>query len=100
MSRYLHLWEIDNSKLPEKLEERGLIIAKWLEMVKKDLKNGLLTDWGQFPGGDSGYAIGEGTELDEFENTRKYTPYIKFQIIPILSIKEVANAMMRWISRQ
>lgn len=95
MAKYLHLWEWDSTRLPPKPDELGFLIARILEMIQKDLREGTFVDWGHFPGGGGGYAIGEGTGVDEFEKTRKYIPYLKFTAMPILSNKEVIDAMMK-----
>lgn len=98
MAKYIHLWELDTSRLPQKPDELGFLMARILEMVQKDLREGVFTDWGHFPGGGGGYAIGEGTSVDEFEKTRKYIPYLKFTTMPVLLNKEVIDAMVRSIT--
>ena len=95
MAKYLHMWELDTARLSQNPDELGLLMARILEMVKKDLRENEFKDWGEFIGGGGGYAIGEGTETEEFEKTRKYVPYLKFTSIPVLSNKEVIDAMMR-----
>lgn len=97
MAKFLHLWELDTVHLPRKPDELALQLARLLEMAKKDLRDGVFTDWGQYLGGEGGYALGEGTQIEAFEKTRKYIPYLKFTTRPVLSNQEVIDAMMRSI---
>ena len=93
MSKTLSLWEVDNSKWPTDPNEQAALIGKQIEMTKKMLAEGKITDWGIFAGGGAGYAIGEGTEADILKNTMQFAPYIKFQVHSVLSIDEVAEVM-------
>ena len=93
MPKYLNLWEVDNSRMPTDPNERAALLGKQLEMTKKMLDEGQITDWGIFAGGGAGYAIGEGTEADMLKRTMPFMPLIKFQVHPVLSIDEVAQVM-------
>jgi len=93
MSKFLNLWEVDSSKMPTDPKERAALFGKQIEMTKKMLAEGQITDWGLFAGGGAGYAIGGGTEADTLKRTMQFTPYIKFQVHPVLSIDEVAEVM-------
>ena len=93
MSKFLTLWEIESSKWPTDPNERAALIGKQMEMTKKMLDEGKITDWGIFAGGGGGYSIGEGTEADTFKRTMQFAPYIKFQVHPVLSHDEAAEVM-------
>ena len=93
MSKFLNLWEVDSSKMPTDPNERAALWGKQLEMTKKMLDEGQITDWGIFAGGGAGYAIAEGTEADTLKRTMQFAPYTKFQVHPVLSIGEVAEVM-------
>ena len=93
MPKFLNLWEVDNSKMPTDPNERASLIGKQIEMTKKMLDEGQISDWGIFAGGGAGYAIGEGTEADIFKRTMQFGPYIKFQVYPVLSIDEMSEVM-------
>jgi hypothetical protein len=93
MAKFLNLWEVDSSKMPANPRERAALIGKQIEMTKKMLDEGQITDWGLFAGGGAGYAVGEGTEADTFKRTQQFAPYIKFQVHSALSIDEVAEVM-------
>jgi len=93
MSKFLNLWEIDNSKMPTDPSERAALIGKQIEMTKKMLAEGQVIDWGIFAGGGAGYAIAEGTEADTLARTLQFAPYIRFKVQSVLSIDEVAEVM-------
>ena len=93
MSKFLFLWEQDMSKIPTDPNEQAALIGKQMEMTKKALDEGQITDWGLFAGGGAGYAIGEGTAIDSYRGVMQFSPYVKFKTIPVLSIDEVAEVM-------
>ena len=93
MSKYINLWEVDNSKMPTDPNERAALIGKRIEMTKKMLDEGQITDWGIFAGGNAGYAIAEGTEADMLKGTMPFMPLIKFHIHPVVSIDKVVEVM-------
>jgi len=93
MAKYLTLWEMDTSKTPVDPKEQATLYGKQLEMVKKQLAEGLINDWGIFAGGGGGYAIGEGDATDVFKGVLPFSPYAKFKTQPVLSVDEVAEVM-------
>jgi hypothetical protein len=88
MTKFLVLWKLDASKLPEKPEEQISLYIKQLNMVKEDLTKNKL-DWGLFAGSNSGYSIVEGTEQEIDFTSLKYQPYVKFKVYPVLSVDQV-----------
>jgi hypothetical protein len=93
MSKFLYLWETDNSLMPTDPDERAALLGKQMEMTRKSLDEGQITDWGLFADGSAGYAIGEGTEMDSLRGVMRFAPYVKFQAHPVLSIEQVAEVM-------
>ena len=93
MAKYLILWESDMSRMPADPNERGALIGKQMEMTKKALDEGQITDWGIFAGGGAGYAIGEGETADMFRGAMQFTPYVKFKAMTVLTIDEAAEVM-------
>ena len=93
MSKFLTLWESDSSKIPTDPNERAALFGKLMEMTKKMLDEGEVTDWGMFAGGGAGYTIGEGTQADVLKRTMQFAPYVRFKVHPVLSIDEVAKVM-------
>jgi len=93
MSKYLILWESDMSRMPTAPNEQAALVGKQMEMTKKALDEGQITDWGIFAGSGAGYAISEGTAMDSFKGAMQFSPYVKFKVLPVLSIDEVAEVM-------
>jgi hypothetical protein len=89
MGKYLLLWEVDRTKVPVNPKER---MAGWnvlLEMVKQDIKKGLVKDWGTFVGEEFGYAVDEGSEVEVMNACQQYSPYVHFKVHPIASVSQV-----------
>ena len=56
--------------------------------MQKAIKEGRLTDWGVFVGGDKGYAIAEGNGVDLYAELQQYHPYVDFMVHQVLSLEE------------
>ena len=93
MSKILNLWEMDYSRMPVNPSERAALLGKQMEMTKKMLDEGRISDWGVFAGGGAGYGIGPGDATEVLKNVMAFVPYVKFQSHPVLSIDEVAVVM-------
>ena len=89
MGKYLLIWEIDRTKLPVSPKERGAGWNALMEMVKQDIKKGLIKDWGTFIGELGGYAVEEGSELEVMNAVQQYTPFVHFKVHPIGSVSQV-----------
>jgi hypothetical protein len=81
MAKSLNLWEVVPGTMPTDPKERGAILGKMGEMTKKMMDDGLVLDWGVFPGGSAGYA------------SMAFAPYYKFEIRQVLSLAEAMQAM-------
>ena len=89
MAKFMVFWETDPSRVPLDPKERASWYDLMYDMVEDDLKKGE-TDWGQFPASMKGYCIFEGlTEEKIEERLRRYIPYIKMEIQPVLSLSQV-----------
>ena len=93
MAKFINLWEGDASKMPADPRQRAEIFGKLIEMTKKMLAEGKISDWGQFAGGGGGYVIAEGTAMDILKMQMLFAPYIKSHVHPVLSVDEVAEVM-------
>ena len=98
MGRYLLLWEIDRTRIPVDLKERGVGFNMLLEMVKQDIKKGLTKDWGVFVGESSGYSVVEGTEVEIMKQLQQYTPFVYFKVHPIGSVAQ-AEEMIKALTK-
>ncbi len=89
MTKFLVLWEVDTSKVPDKPEEMYENWSMMLNMVKKDMESGGKMDWGMFAGRLAGYSISEMTEQEIALQATKYVPYVKFKVYPVISVDQV-----------
>jgi len=75
--------------IPVNPEERGKLWIRMLEMVKADLKNGTLSDWGVRMDSSGGFAFAETDEATLHAAILKWMPYIEYDIRPVLSVDQV-----------
>ncbi len=88
MARYLILWEIDSSRVPNDPKERGEAWELLINMVKHDIEEGPGVDWGAFVGSERGFSIAEGSELDINIMVQQYYPYVKFKTFPVGTLNQ------------
>lgn len=91
MGKYLVLWEVDQTKIPDDPEERGIAWGLFMGMIQEDMEKGLTRDWGEFVGQTNGYAINEGTESDVMLSLAQYTPYCTFKVHPVATEGQVVE---------
>lgn len=91
MAKYLILWELDQSRIPEDLKERGVMFTMMVDSIKADIKAGIHADWGSYVGGGKGYTVSEGDELELAKLMQRYVPFVKFEIHQILSIDQIGE---------
>ena len=88
MSKYLVLWELDRSKVPDDPKDRAAGWAMLTNMVKQDMADGFTKDHGTFPAELKGYSVIEGTELELMAVTQKFGPYVIFKVHPVATISQ------------
>ncbi len=76
-------------------ESRGKQDVSMLDMVKADLKTGALTDWGMCYDQSAGYAFSELSEQDLYGVLRKWMPYVKFDVKPVLDVDQVKESIKK-----
>ena len=86
MGKYLLLWEIDPTKIPVDPKERGGEFSALMKVIKQDMKEGMLKDWGLFASEHKGYSVVEGTEVEVIKATQRYTPFVCFAAFSIASV--------------
>ena len=89
MGKYLSLWEIDLTKVPISPQERGAGWGALMDMIKEDMKKGIIKDWGAFVGELNGYSVIEGTEVEIGNMTQRYIPWVIFKLHAIGSLNQV-----------
>lgn len=85
----LTLWEANQSLFPTDREESNKLISSMLETVRKSIDSGDLMLWGESAGGACGFAVSERDIKEIYAMTAMYSPYIKFEVKPMLSVEEV-----------
>jgi hypothetical protein len=93
MSKFLILWESVPGTMPTDPKERAAVLGKMMEMTKKALDDRQITDWGLFAGGEAGYGISEKTDADVLRGAMQFSPYFKFTVHPVLSLKQAGDVM-------
>jgi hypothetical protein len=91
MGRYLLLWEIDRTKIPLDIKERGIGFEMLLGIVNDDIKKGITKDWGAYVGEYKGYSVVEGTEVDVINQLERFSPFVIFNVHPIASVTNVGE---------
>ena len=91
MPKYFMTWEVDSTRAPTDPKERGAMWAGMLDMIKQDMKEGKISDWGSFPGESRGYSISEQSMLDLSKNLQRFYPFVDFQVHQVMSVDEVAE---------
>jgi len=93
MGKFLSLWEVDPSRVPVSPQERAAGWSALVNMVKEDMKKGLIKDWGAFVGEINGYAVAEGTEVEIGKMNVQYAPFVHFKTYPIASLRDVEQVI-------
>jgi hypothetical protein len=92
-------WWLDPNRVSPDAEER---VKGWLslsEMVKADMKAGLVKDWGCAAGGDWGYSVNEApSETELFTRLLKWIPYVHFEVTPVLTIDQTMESIKKAVA--
>jgi hypothetical protein len=92
MARYLVLWEIDTTKTPEDPKAKKAQYLAFGDLVKKQLQEGAVKEWGLFLGSAEGYNIFEGSNVELQTLIGMWTPFIRFNTRELMTIDEVIKA--------
>ena len=95
MGKFLTLYELDRTRIPDSPEEQVKYYAMLQSMIKEDMKNGRTREFGAFVGGFKGFVIREGTEQEiEMEITKyaKFTNYKTYPFHDISQLEEIINS--------
>jgi hypothetical protein len=98
MTKYHLKWQLNPLMTPDDPEKRAKLWISMLEMVKTSLKSGEFTDWGAYVDINSGYCVGEGTEVEAFASMLKWTPHVIFDAKPVLSVDQAIGEIKKAIA--
>ena len=76
MTKFITLFELDRTRIPDSPEEQMQYFTMLQDMVKEDMKNGRTRDFGAFVGDLGGFIIREGTEQEIEMEIIKYYKFI------------------------
>ncbi len=93
MAKVLILWEMNMNAIPADPAQQAAIYGRLGAITQKALNSGEVKDWGIFAGGNAGYSIADETSAATLSRTLQFTPYVKFQVNPVLGIADVMKIM-------
>ena len=89
MTKFLTLYELDRTRIPDSPEEQMQYYAMLQSMIKEDMKNGITKVFGAFVGGFKGFVIREGTEQEIEMEIMKYSKFTNYKTYPFLDISQL-----------
>jgi hypothetical protein len=95
MTKFFMKWWVNLELLPKTPQEVGKLQLDMLEMVKADITDPRLIDWGQFGSGACGYCIAEMSEQEIFVLMLKFLPVIGFELSPVLSVDQTIDEIKK-----
>jgi len=88
MTKYLIIWKVVNSRIPDDMETHLKRAIKLSQMVQESMKAGKTKEWGTRPDGTRGYSVFEGSETDLALEAAKYGPLFEYEVYPILTVDQ------------
>ncbi len=89
MTKFLTLFELDRTKIPDSPEEQMQYYAMLRSMMKEDMENGKTKEFGAFVGGLKGFVIREGTEQEVEMEIGKYVKFTNYKTYPFHDINQL-----------
>ena len=93
MTKFLTLWELDRTRIPDSPEEQLQYYTMLLSMIKEDMKNGKTLEFGAFVGGFKGYVIREGTEQEIHMEISKFAKFTNHKTYPFLEVSQLEETL-------
>jgi hypothetical protein len=91
MSKYFMMWEVDPNKAPINPKERGASWTAMINMIKQDMKEGKITDWGSYAGESKGYSVSSQNQLELAKSLQRFFPFVTFEVHQVMTIDETAE---------
>jgi muconolactone delta-isomerase len=92
MAKYMAFWEVDTSRIPEDPKAKKNLELGFQELIAKQLKGGIIKDWGAFAGEWCGYVIFEGSAVELHTLVSMWVPFAKFKTREVITINEVIKS--------
>ncbi len=93
MTKFLTLWELDRTRIPDSPEDQMQYFAMLTNMIKEDMRNGKTIGFGAFAGGFKGFVIREGTELEIHMEISKYSKFTNHKTFPFLEVSQLEEML-------
>ncbi len=92
MATYMMLWEVDTSRTPEDPKAKKALHLGFQELIAKQLREGIIKEWGAFAGEWCGYVIFEGSPVELHTLVSMWVPFAKFKTRELITIDEVIKS--------
>ena len=86
-------WQMNTEFIPTDPKVRGELFLKMLAMVKADMEAKSITKWGMCYDASGGYAFSKLGVQDLYTMLSKWTPYVEFDVKPVLNVDEVIESI-------
>lgn len=93
MTKYLVLWKVEPSSAAVNPKDRGAAWAAMLNMIKQDMKDGKLTDFGTFPGEAKGYMVAIMSELELGKSLQRFYPQLTYDNKVVLTVDQTIEVV-------
>ena len=96
MARFHVSWRINTLSWPKDVQMAMQLNEALWAVTDDSMKKGLVKDYGVFPGGESGFLIGEGETIDVYKAVNMFIPWVSceaHEIIPYEKQKETVRAL-------
>ncbi|MGA2682597.1 MAG: DUF3303 family protein [Candidatus Bathyarchaeia archaeon] len=96
MTKYYVKWTVNPLEIPKNPEERMKLWQSALEMVKADMKAGIVKEWGFAADSSEGFGITEfANETDHAAYALKWIPVLNSVDKPVLSVDECLEVFQK-----
>jgi len=99
MPKFYITFQLNPLTVPVNPEERAKNWLSMLELVKADMRAGLIKDWGWCSDGSCGYTIIEvASEVDLFTALLRWIPYVEFNAKPVMTLDQTIESVKKAVA--
>jgi hypothetical protein len=96
MPKYYHKWTMNPLEVPKSPEERMKLWQSMLEMMKADMKTGVVKDWGMTSDLSEGYVIMEfANDMEQAAYVLKWIPAMNVVVKPVLTVDQCLEILKK-----
>ncbi len=93
MTKFLTLWELNRTRIPDNPGEQMQYFAMLVNMIKADMQNGKTIGFGAFVGEFKGFVIREGTGQEINMEISKYSEFTNHKTFPFLETDQLEEML-------